>query len=107
VANVGVHRCDEVIVRNLTVSLRRHDLHKIIDLIVLEPDLQRVETFTKLSLADHSVTICVKDLERFLKVEVLDEESSCDLVEDFIQTHLAEVYGVKATTEVCQVNLAD
>lgn len=84
-SDIGIHLHDEVIVADRVVFLRGHRAHQVVNLIVVEPNLERIKSKPKLLLIDEAVSVAVKHCEGLLQVKVVDVECRGDLVQHFVQ----------------------
>lgn len=107
VSDVGVHFRNEVIIGDLAVLGCGDKPHEVVDLIVFNTDFERSKTLPELFLRYNTISVNIKQLEGFLQVEILNVESSCNLVEGLVKPDHPEVLGLEPSTEVLKFNFSN
>ena len=107
VHNVSIQSGDELVVRNEAIFVGIDQAHKIIDFVVLYAYLQSCKTSAKVLLGDLAVSMHVKNLEGFLQIEVLQEESCRNLVECLVHANCPEGLRLKSVAEEFEVHFAN
>ena len=101
---VGIHLHDEVIVGDCAISLGGDRAHQLINFIIIESQLERVESMAEFMAVDESVAVSIEHCKGFLHVKVVDEESCGNLVKNLVQSLLPELNSFKAFAESMQVH---